>query len=82
MRTIADIPHPRCKISVFYMNGKYIVKVEKSNLEQIFKIPETDLFAGADDIPALFDEKMMTRILERFREMATDLQASLSAYTK
>ncbi|HYH55053.1 MAG TPA: hypothetical protein VD772_00490, partial [Anseongella sp.] len=69
MRTIADIPHPRCKISVFYMNGKYIVKVEKSNLEQTFKIPETDLFTGANDIPALFNETMINRILERFSEM-------------
>lgn len=79
MRIIADIPNPHCKISVFYMNGKYLVKAEKAHLEQTFKIPESELLTGPQAIPALFDEVMVTRIMERFREMDRDLQAALSS---
>ncbi|MFS8616843.1 MAG: hypothetical protein FWJ85_08460 [Solitalea sp.] len=79
MRIIADIPNPHCKISVFYMNGKYLVKAEKANLEQTFKIPETELITGADDLPALFDQAMIIRIMERFREMDRDLRAALAS---
>ena len=42
MRILAEIPHPDCKISVFYMNQKYIVKFEKGNFEQSYKISELD----------------------------------------
>lgn len=78
MRIIADIPHPACKISIFYMNGKYIVKVEKGSLEQTFKIPETELPGGVDDISLLFNEAMIGSVLKRFREMEKDLYDSLS----
>lgn len=79
MRIIADIPNPHCKISVFYMNGKYIVKAERPNVEQTFKIPESELTEGPEALPSLFDEAMMARILERFREMEKDLHKMLSS---
>lgn len=79
MRIIADIPNPHCKISVFYMNGKYLVKAEKANLEQTFKIPESELFTGVDALPELFNEAMVARIMERFREMDRDLQAAIAS---
>lgn len=79
MRSIADIPHPQCKISVFYMNQKYIVKVEKRNLEQSFKVSGTDLLGGLDDIHTLFGEEMIGRILLRFKEMEKDWGEALAA---
>ena len=78
MRIIADIPNPHCKISVFYMNGKYIVKAEKAHLEQTFKIPESELFTGPEAIPGLFNEAMIGRIMDRFRDMDKDLNTALS----
>lgn len=38
MRIIADIPHPRMKITVFHMNGKISVKFEKHLIEHILKL--------------------------------------------
>ena len=42
MRVIAEIPHPQIKISIFYMNQKYIIKFEMYNLEQTYKLSELD----------------------------------------
>ncbi|HEY9560750.1 MAG TPA: hypothetical protein VIR29_08195 [Anseongella sp.] len=61
------------------MNGKYIVKAERSNMEQTFKIPESELLTGPEALPNLFSDAMVTRILERFREMENDLHTALSS---
>jgi hypothetical protein len=37
------------KATIFSWNGKFLVKLESGNLEQTFKIPETDV-AGLPDI--------------------------------
>ena len=78
MRIIGQIPSPHCKISVFHMNDKYIVKVEKAHLEQSFKVPEEALMNGQEDLKQLFNEEMVIRIMERFRDMAGDLQSRLA----
>ena len=43
MRVVADIPNPHVKITLHSYNGKYILKLEKANLEQIYKIEETEV---------------------------------------
>jgi hypothetical protein len=43
MRVIAELPHPDCKITIFSMNQKYIIKLEKGIFEQIYKISELDI---------------------------------------
>ena len=51
MRILAEIPHSACKITVFYMNQKYIVKFEKGNLEQSYKISELEyVISGVEDV--------------------------------
>lgn len=81
MRIIAEIPHPDCKISVFYMNQKYIVKFEKGNLEQSYKISELDyIITGIDDIKKVINESFITSVLIRFQQMQIDMQTALKDF--
>ncbi len=81
MRIVAEIPHPTCKISVFYMNQKYIVKFEQGNLEQSFKISEIDyLISGLEDIKKVINEEFITAVLLHFDTMQADLTKALKDF--
>lgn len=81
MRIIAEIPHPSCKISVFYMNQKYIIKFEKGNFEQSYKISELDyVISGLEDIKKVINQSLITSVLLRFEQMNKDLTGALSDY--
>ena len=43
MRIVKQIPHDRFLIQIHQYNGKFILKIELSGFEQVFKITETDL---------------------------------------
>jgi hypothetical protein len=50
MRIIREFPFSeRIKASLFSWNGKYILKLESGNLEQTYKIPETEI-SGIDEL--------------------------------
>lgn len=73
MRIIAELPHPDCKISIFNMNQKYIVKFEQGTLEQSYKLSELDLTGGGvNEIFQILDEAFIATVVERFKIMRTD----------
>jgi predicted nucleic-acid-binding Zn-ribbon protein len=73
MRIIAELPHPDCKISIFNMNQKYIVKFEQGTLEQSYKLSELDLTGGGvNEIFQILDEAFIATVVERFKFMRTD----------
>lgn len=73
MRIIAELPHPQCKISIFNMNQKYIIKFEQGSLEQSYKLSELDLSGGGvNEIFQIIDEAFITTVVERFKLMRTD----------
>jgi len=77
MRIIAELPHPNCKITLFNMNQKYIVKFEQGQLEQSFKLSELDLSGGgANEIFQILDEEFITTVIDRFKNMRTDFSAA------
>ena len=93
MRIIGEIPHPDCKISIFYINQKYIVKFEKGNFEQSYKISEFDfLIKSIEDIKTIVDLGCgvgLTTVLEtlfiekvniRFQEMNEQFNEALKDY--
>ena len=81
MRIIAEIPHPIFKISVFDMNRKYILKFEKENLEQTFKISELDYTVqGLDDIKKIMDAEFFEAVFKQFESMETSLKKALKDY--
>jgi hypothetical protein len=73
MRIIAELPHPECKISIFNMNQKYIVKFEQGTLEQSYKLSELDLSGGGvNEIFQIIDEAFIATVIDRFKAMRTD----------
>ncbi len=77
MRTIAELPHPQCKITLFNMNQKYIVKFEQGQLEQSFKLSELDLSGGgANEIFQILDEEFINTVVERFKTMRSDFSSA------
>ncbi len=77
MRILAELPHPDCKITLFNMNQKYIVKFEQGQLEQSYKLSELDLSGGGvNEIFQILDETFMTTVVERFKTMRNDFSSA------
>lgn len=75
MRVIAELPHPDCKITLFNMNQKYIIKFEQGTLEQSYKLSELDLTGGgANEVFQIIDEAFIATVVERFKEMRADFK--------
>ena len=80
MRIIAELPHPDFKISILYMNQKFIVKIEQGSLEQSYKIPEMDLTDGVNSVFELLDEPFLKTVSSRFAEMRKDYKDTYFRY--
>ncbi|KQC00987.1 hypothetical protein [Pedobacter sp. Hv1] len=77
MRTIAELPHPEFKITLFSMNQKYIVKFEQGQLEQSYKLSELDLSGGgANEVFQILDDDFLNTVTERFKTMRADFSAA------
>ncbi|NQD70109.1 hypothetical protein HP439_05175 [Sphingobacterium shayense] len=79
MRIVAELPHPDCKISIFAMNQKFIIKFEQGTLEQSYKIAEADVIGGVNGVFELIDETFIKDVLEAFDSMR---KSFLSAYDR
>jgi len=78
MRIIAELPHPECKISLFNMNQKYIIKFEQGTLEQSYKLSELDLTGGgANEVFQILDETFIATVIDRFKFMRGDFSAAI-----
>ena len=80
MRVVAELPHPDFKITIFSMNQKFIVKMERGSLEQSYKIPEMDLTEGINSVFELLDEEFLKTVATRFVEMAKDYRSAFYRY--
>ncbi len=77
MRIIAELPHPACKITLFKMGEKYIIKFEQGQLEQSYKLSELDLSGGgANEIFQMIDDDFMLTVVDRFKAMRNDFSAA------
>ncbi|MDO8991618.1 hypothetical protein [Daejeonella sp.] len=80
MRVIAELPHPDCKITLFSMNQKYIIKLEKGTFEQIYKISELDIPKGVNGVFQLLDSDFIKSAAERFNQMRIDFSQAYKRY--
>jgi hypothetical protein len=80
MRIIAELPHPEFKISILNMNNKFIVKIEQGNLEQTYKVAESDLTDGVNSVFELLDEEFLKTVATRFTEMRKDYKETFYRY--
>lgn len=80
MRIIAELPNPNCKISIFGMNQKYIIKFEQGNLEQSYKISEADIVNGVNGVFEILDEEFINAILANFDTMRSSFNDTYNRY--
>lgn len=80
MRVIAELPHPDCKITIFSMNQKYIIKLEKGTYEQVYKIAELDIPGGVNGVFQLLDSEFIKSAAERFNQMRIDFNHAYKRY--
>lgn len=71
MRTVAELPHPDCKITIFSMNQKFIIKFEQGNLEQTFKVAEMNVTDGVNGVFQIIDDEFIEGVLDQFQVMRT-----------
>ncbi|MGV6943960.1 hypothetical protein [Sphingobacterium kyonggiense] len=79
MRVLAELPHPDCKISIFGMNQKFIIKFEQGTLEQSYKIAEVDVVGGINGVFEMLDEAFINQVIELFNQMR---KAIIDTYNK
>jgi len=79
MRVLAELPHPDCKITIFGMNQKFIIKFEQGSLEQSYKIAEADVLNGINGIFELIDEDFLKEVNLLFAQMR---QSIIKTYNK
>lgn len=80
MRTIAELPHPNCKITIFGMNQKYIIKFEQGNLEQSYKIAEADIVNGVNGVFEILDDVFINSVLANFDTMRSNFNDAYNRY--
>lgn len=78
MRTVAEIPHVDFKITVFAWNNKYIIKLEKGNYEQTYKVSEMDVSGDQDIFKLVNDENFIQTAKAKFKEMNASLNEALN----
>lgn len=76
MRVVAELPRPDCKITIFSMNMKYIVKFEQGLLEQTYKLSEINLTDGVNSVFEILDEEFLQTVVSRFKLMNEDFEAA------
>jgi len=80
MRTLAALPHPDFRITIFSMNQKFIIKFEQGNLEQTYKIAEADVTGDVDGIFRMIDDEFSSAVAQRFADMRKSFIEAYNRY--
>ncbi len=80
MRVLAELPHPDCKITIFSMNQKFIIKFEKGVYEQTYKLSELNITEGINGVFRLIDNEFIATVTERFSQMRTDFNKAYGRF--
>jgi hypothetical protein len=76
MRIVGEIPHPHCKVTLYHWNNRYLIKLEKSGLEQTFKVDQFELTSDKD-LHKLIDDSFLQKALTRFDDMEQSMAEAL-----
>lgn len=68
MRIIDTIPHPDMRISILYMNEKFIVRFEDGPYEQHYKFTK-DMAKDIEQVKKTVDESFLKSVREIFEQM-------------
>ncbi len=67
MRQVALIPNPHVRISILAWNGKFLLKFERPDTEQVFKLPES--VVTEEEVKAFVNDAFVSEVLQRFSDM-------------
>jgi hypothetical protein len=76
MRLVKQFPHERFLIQLHQYNGKYILKIELSGYEQLFKVSELDF--DIEKLENSLSDEFLKSCFNRFLSMRTDWENLLS----
>lgn len=62
------------------MNQKFIVKFEQGNLEQSYKLSETDVVGGVNGVFEILDETFINQVLISFTNMRKQFMETYNRY--
>lgn len=62
MRIVAEIPHPRMKITLFKMNDKLSIKFEKSLIEHIIKLRDSSPLNDIEKLKQALSSEVLNKI--------------------
>lgn len=62
------------------MNQKFIVKIEQGNLEQSYKIAESDVLNGVNGVFEILDDQFITQVLNTFAAMRSGFNQAYNRY--
>jgi hypothetical protein len=82
MRIIGTLPHPYVKITVFAMNMRYSVKFEMGQMEQTFKIRESEEINSIEDISRLVDDELIDECMETFTIMYKSMERTFQRFAE
>jgi hypothetical protein len=82
MRIIGTLPHPYVKITVFAMNMRYSVKFEMGQMEQTFKIRESEEINSIEDISRLVDDELIDECMETFTIMHKSMERTFQRFAE
>ena len=77
MRVVKEISHPACKITVFFWNQKYLIKLEQGDFEQTFKVSELDILE--EELDQILSEHFVNLALQRFQDMQKSLWEAMDS---
>ena len=67
MRIVKNIFHPSCNITLFYWNGKYILKFEYAMMEQVYKISELEMSEA--EVLEYINDVFVKKVMDIFSSM-------------
>lgn len=70
MRLVKQIPHERYLIQLHQYNDKYILKIELSGFEQVFKVSELDV--DIEKLEKKLSNEFLKNCFDRFLSMRSD----------
>lgn len=78
MRIVGEIPNAQCKITIFYWNNKYLIKLERGLIEQTYKVPELEV-SGEEDVKKIVNEDFLAQVVGLFDKMEETLYAAIES---
>lgn len=82
MRILADLPHPKFKITFMYWNERYFIKLEYMGTELIYKFREGPLMNSQAELQSLLDHELLKDIDKIYDKIMESRQGAIKRQEK